>query len=114
MAMPLHDYECTKCGKFFESVYQKFEEDPLTVCTACGEEALNKVFAVPTFFVKGEPTTIAQLAEKNTKTMGRYELEDKKAVDTKANEEQKNKTAMHRKINKMTPQQKANWIKGGD
>ncbi len=46
--------------------------------------------------------------------MGRYELQEKKAVDNKANEEQKNKTAMHRKINKMTPQQKANWIKGGD
>lgn len=112
--MPLHDYECTQCGQFFENVYQKFEESPLTTCTSCDEEALNRILAVPTFSVKGEPTTVAQLAEKNTKAMGRYELEDKKSADIKTNEEQKNKTALRRKINKMTPRQKDNWIKGGD
>tara|TARA_R100000008_G_scaffold44096_1_gene25620 strand:- start:2109 stop:2447 length:339 start_codon:yes stop_codon:yes gene_type:complete len=112
--MPLHDYECVKCGKFFESVYQKFEDDPLTKCSGCGAESLAKVFAVPTFFVKGEPTTVGQIADRNTKTMGRYELQDKKAKDIKVNEEQKNKTALHRKINKMTPQQKSDWIRKGD
>ncbi len=32
--MPTYQYECRDCGKSFEQ-YQKFSEDPLTVCPTC-------------------------------------------------------------------------------
>ena len=113
--MPTYDFECFVCGATDE-VIQPMDAPSELDCPMCNEKnAFRKVFlTAPTAFVKGEPTTVGQLADRNTKTMGRYELQDKKAKDIKVNEEQKSKTALHRKINKMTPQQKADWIRKGD
>ena len=40
--MPTYEYRCTKCGHDFET-FQKFSDEPLTVCPKCGAE-LRKVF----------------------------------------------------------------------
>ena len=37
--MPTYEYTCTECGEQVE-VVQKFTDDPLTVCTACGGRLL--------------------------------------------------------------------------
>ena len=112
--MPLHDYECTKCGKFFSDVYQKYEEDPLTKCEECGQESLQKIFAAPTFFVTQEAKTLGQVADRNSKKMGQREVQER---ELKAKE--KNKSAMSEAkkelyggINKMNDSQKRRYIDG--
>ena len=112
--MPLHDYECAECGKFFSDVYQKYEEDPLTKCESCGEESLQKIFAAPTFFVTQEAKTLGQVADRNSKKMGKREVQER---ELKAKEKNKStmseaKKELYGNINKMNDSQKRKYIDG--
>ena len=49
--MPTYQYACTSCGERLE-VVQKFSDDPLTECPACGG-ALRKVFSPVGVVFKG-------------------------------------------------------------
>lgn len=49
--MPTYQYTCTDCGEPVEAV-QKFTDDPLTVCAACGGK-LRKVFSPVGIVFKG-------------------------------------------------------------
>src|SRR5436305_10546743 len=49
--MPTYQYVCTECGEPLE-VVQKFSDDPLTVCPACGGR-LRKVFSPVGIVFKG-------------------------------------------------------------
>jgi putative FmdB family regulatory protein len=49
--VPTYQYTCTECGEPVE-VVQKFTDDPLTVCTACGGR-LRKVFSPVGIVFKG-------------------------------------------------------------
>lgn len=49
--MPTYQYACTSCGEQVEAV-QRFSDDPLTVCTACGG-TLRKVFSPVGIVFKG-------------------------------------------------------------
>ena len=49
--MPTYEYACTECGERLE-VVQKFSDDPLTVCEACGGK-LRKVFSPVGIVFKG-------------------------------------------------------------
>lgn len=49
--MPTYEYACTSCGEQLE-VVQRFSDDPLTVCPACGG-ALRKVFSPVGIVFKG-------------------------------------------------------------
>lgn len=49
--MPTYQYACTDCAERLE-VVQKFSDDPLTVCTACGGR-LRKVFSPVGIVFKG-------------------------------------------------------------
>ena len=49
--MPTYQYACTECGDQSE-VVQKFTDDPLTVCSACGGR-LRKVFSPVGIVFKG-------------------------------------------------------------
>lgn len=40
--MPTYEYVCKSCERHFD-VFQSFQDEPLTVCEACGGE-LKKVF----------------------------------------------------------------------
>ncbi len=44
--MPVYVYHCDNCGIQFEE-YQRFSDDPLTVCPECGVEKLHKVITAP-------------------------------------------------------------------
>ena len=49
--MPTYQYTCTDCGEPVEAV-QKFSDDPLTICAACGGR-LRKVFSPVGIVFKG-------------------------------------------------------------
>lgn len=49
--MPTYQYTCTDCGDQLEAV-QKFTDDPLSVCDACGGR-LRKVFSPVGIVFKG-------------------------------------------------------------
>jgi putative FmdB family regulatory protein len=49
--MPKYEYACKNCGERLE-VVQKFTDDPLTECPACGG-VLRKVFSAPAITFKG-------------------------------------------------------------
>ena len=113
--MPEYDYECGQCNHSF-SIVQSIKDDELKRCPECNKNHLQRVIlSPPLVFIKGEPTTIGQLADRNTQKMGRYELENKRNKDDMATH-RKNKEVRdkRRKINKMTPEQKRKWIREGD
>ena len=49
--MPTYEYACAECGERLEAV-QKFTDDPLTVCPACGGK-LRKLFSAVGIVFKG-------------------------------------------------------------
>jgi putative FmdB family regulatory protein len=49
--VPTYQYACTSCGEQLE-VVQRFSDDPLTVCPACGS-TLRKVFSPVGIVFKG-------------------------------------------------------------
>ena len=49
--MPTYQYACTSCGEELEAV-QKFSDEPLTECPACGGR-LRKVFSAVGVVFKG-------------------------------------------------------------
>jgi putative FmdB family regulatory protein len=49
--VPTYQYTCTDCGEPVEAV-QKFTDDPLTICAACGGR-LRKVFSPVGIVFKG-------------------------------------------------------------
>jgi putative FmdB family regulatory protein len=49
--LPTYQYTCTECGEPLETV-QKFSDQPLTVCPACGGR-LRKVFSPVGIVFKG-------------------------------------------------------------
>src|SRR5262244_742819 len=50
-SVPTYEYACPECGEHLEAV-QKFSDDPLTVCAACGGR-LRKVFSPVGIVFKG-------------------------------------------------------------
>jgi putative FmdB family regulatory protein len=116
--MPCYDFECEPCA-YYSEIFQKMDDPNVLTCPICEQETLKKVFiSAPMGFVRGEPTTIGGLAEKNTKKMGTYELQDKRLKNAKENKsyltkEQIEKRKTHQSIVSMTPEQKVNYIKTG-
>lgn len=111
--MPLHDYECSECEEKFE-VYQKYEEEELTVCENCGSNSLQKIFSVPTFFVSQEAKTLGQIADRNAKKLGRGETEERtlKNKDKTKSAEIQAKKEIYSNINKMNDSQKRKYVDG--
>ena len=131
----LYDYECSNCKFFMDDVYQSIKDEAFKKCPECKKNSLNRVIYGGTYAcVKaGEPTTIGQLAEKRFEE-GHHTMPDGRPIQKiewnkcdmveraekrqyekderrKANEQKKK---MQNKINKMTPEQKRNYIINGD
>lgn len=113
--MPIYDYECSNCNYRMVDVYQSFTSDPLTVCDNCKESTLNRVIFCPHVFVKGEVRTLGQLAEKNSKKMGKLQVEEKilKDKESKKVALKEAKNEINSKIGKMTEVQKRRYIEDG-
>jgi len=50
--MPIYEYKCAECGHELEKI-QKFSDDPLVDCPACGKPGLKKMVSAPGFRLKG-------------------------------------------------------------
>ena len=113
--MPIYDFECQKCA-YYTEITQRMEAPSKHECPHCGEKSLVKILInPPAVFVRGEATTMGQLADRNTEKMGKYELQDKMQKDCMNiyGGCKKEKRDLHKKINSMTPQQKLKWIQNG-
>lgn len=111
--MPLYDFECEDCI-FYTEIRQSMEGPSIHTCPICGKETLRKVLINPPIMIcRGDPSTIGQLMDKNTRNMGKYELQDRDAKNN-INKESNEKKNLQRRINAMTPEQKVKWIKEGD
>lgn len=51
--MPVYSYLCQQCGHEFDQ-FQHFTDDALTVCPACNEVALRKVYTPVGIVFKGK------------------------------------------------------------
>ena len=115
--MPLYDFECEPCA-YYTEIRQGFEDPSTLECPVCSQQTLKKVFINPPHcYVRGESTTIGQLADRNTKNMGSYERQEKSEADRngkKLTAKQKEKRKLNQKLASMTPEQKVKWIKEGD
>lgn len=119
--MPTYVYNCEKCQSSVE-VRQSLKDDPLIKCEKCGENSLYK--SIQPCFVQGEPTTVGQLAERNTKKMGKYHLESLRKSHAESGEaaadqayadvgKKRIKNDIYKKLAKATPEQKKKYIHEG-
>ena len=82
--MPHYEYQCDSCSHLWEE-YESIHEHTSAgkVCSSCGGSA-HQVFSADCLAiqngassVKQDPTTVAQLADRNRTKMGRYEYDSK-------------------------------------
>lgn len=110
--MPLYDYKCDNCKNILHDIKQSIKDKPLKKCQMCGKNKLQRVIFPPLCVsIRGDVNTIGQLAESNTKKMGKTKLQEIEAKRPK--DEGKEKRDLHRKINKMTPEQQKRYIENG-
>lgn len=116
--MPLYVYQCDDCEIYFEEV-QGYHDDPLTVCPKCEQEKLYRVLFPPYVSIVQEPKTVQQLADRNTKKMGHYELESKQLMDRPEAAKPKHRPwyrpdrELDTSIAKLTPEKQLEYIKTG-
>lgn len=113
--MPTYDYACSYCGFLWEDVVQSINDTPKKKCPKCEHKTLDRVlYGGSHAFVRGEVTTLGQLAEKNSKKMGKYGVEEKEA---KKKAETDKGLAEYKKeikqIGKMSESQKQRYIDNG-
>jgi hypothetical protein len=117
--MPEYSFRCSKCSHSFSHIWSISSYDnnlKNTNCEKCGASEIFRNYQEDNIVVSyHEATTIGQLAEKNTKKMGKYELENRMQNDNMdLHKQNKEVSARRRKINKMNPTQKKKWIMEGD
>ncbi len=66
--MPLYEYQCRKCGATIEKI-QKFSDEPLTKCEACGGQ-LERLLSSPAIQFKGSGWYITDYARKSSTAAG--------------------------------------------
>lgn len=113
--MPTYDYECHSCGYKMLDVYQSFTSEALTLCTNCEKHSLYRIIHIPYVAIKGSPTTIGQLAEANSKKMGKSQIEELTIKDKDGKKEalKEAKNEIRSKINSMSADQKRRYIEDG-
>jgi len=113
--MPTYDYGCNQCGFLWQDVVQNINDPPKKKCPRCAKHTLERViYGGAHVFIRGEATTLGQLAEQNSKRLGKYGVEEKEA---KKNKQVKEGLKQHKEgikqINKMSESQKQRYIDNG-
>ena len=132
--MPLYDYQCSDCEEIVE-IQHRMQESPILTCGACGKGTLHKMPSKPLYASvrasKSELRTLGHLAERNAEGMSDDERahRDREAVTKKIGprgellsdgmsrevpEKDKETVKLHKKINKMSPEQKKRYIETGN
>lgn len=83
--MIVYGYGCQNCDICFE-LEQSIKDSPLTECE-CGGRLHRLIPHTFNFAVQKDPMTVRHLADRNTREMGRYELEERRATDKIRKEE---------------------------
>lgn len=133
--MITYDYFCDNCEASFE-IQQSIKDKTLVKCPKCNKLKLRRVFHVPILTsIKGEPTTLGSLAERNAQKMSKeerarraqeYKTKKKAArglpFETREPERipegyepfyKKAQTKSSKDVAKMTPEQKKKYIEEG-
>jgi putative FmdB family regulatory protein len=113
----IYDYECSSCGHKHYNVSQSVKDKPLKKCPACKKQKLQRVILSAPFVKCTNITTVGQLAEKNTKKIGKYKLSEAAGIaDEKAPKSIYGAATRteSRKISKMNTKQKAKYIMEGN
>ena len=119
--MPEYEYRCLECEYEFSEHLEMKKYKTRKKCPSCNKHKLQRVLGAFTAFVRDEPTTLGQLAERNTQKFGRYELDKKNREQNKGKNVDKNDQLWYHKngkasqdeVIKMTPEQKKKYIEEG-
>lgn len=117
--MPEYNFACQKCQHSFSEFWHVSDYDTKIKkckCPSCKSKKINRDYSNDnvTSSVK-DIKTIGQLAEANTKKLGKYGLEEKMAKDNRiVPKEVRERRERINKINKMTPKQVKKWVAEGD
>jgi len=114
--MPLYEYKCSECKHTFE-IKQSFNDTALTFCQECGHESLFKVVGVPNLIVYGNGQTAGQVADYNTRKLGKYELEAKQrehAIKQGENPDVKPEKGVDISLAKLSPEKQTKYIMTGE
>ncbi len=92
--MITYEYECQNedCGLLLE-IRQSIHDKALVKCPVCKKRKLERLIFPAYGFVRQDPTTIGQLAERNMKRMGKEGVE-KARRKLKAEQEQSRQAAL--------------------
>src|SRR5580704_11544637 len=86
--VPTYQYTCTDCGEPVEAV-QKFTDDPLTVCAACGGR-LRKVFSPVGIVFKGSGFYRTDSRNSSVAADAKKDKQDSKAAESAKSGESSN------------------------
>ena len=112
--MPIYHYKCSNCPEDFET-FHSIKEPLRKVCPSCKKETLGVVLdGPPDIMSKGEIRTIGQLAEANTKAMGKEQLQKRMEEDgTIQKLKDRERMQEARKIASLSPEKKIKYIETG-
>ena len=63
-AVPIYEYQCTKCGEVFEA-FQKITDEPLTQCKFC-KSRVEKLISHSSFQLKGSGWYLTDYAKRSS------------------------------------------------
>jgi putative FmdB family regulatory protein len=110
-----YDYSCNQCGFLWENVQQSIHDKKKKKCPRCSKMTLERLISngLPPF-VKGEVTTIGQLADYNAKKMGKYGVSEKDAIKKESVDQVlKERKEENKRIGKMSETQRQRYIENG-
>lgn len=113
--MPIYEYRCEHCGLETE-IEQSIKDSAIEDCPICGHSSFTRLISRTLGFVRREATTIGQLAEKNSKIMGKYKIDE---LSRERSEKMEKPYAYinndkYKKFQKMTPAQRNKYILEGE
>ena len=137
--MITYHYVCKQCSADFE-LLESIKDEPLKECPLCHSDQICRIIHAPLYVkVVGEPTTLGQLAERNSKGMSQEQkdklqkqyktqktinripdnLAPKRATPTVDNSPtpewvEKPRTKTHAELNKMSQQQLEKYVYTGE
>jgi len=103
--MPIYTYRCENCGIQFDR-RQKFDDEPLTVCSECQKETLRKVYLPVGIVFKGS----GFYATDNRSPSGRESRtsDDHGGTDSESSPAEKTEKKKSKKTEKAKTKQKEN------
>jgi putative FmdB family regulatory protein len=102
--MPLHEYECKKCGHRFERI-QKFSDPPVKKCPECGGK-VEQLLSAPAVQFKGSGWYVTDYAKRSGPSSG-SDSGDKSESAKDSAETKDSKESKDRKENKDSKDKKS-------